>query len=478
MTWREPVTRGSLLLMEAMWTYALVAFFVAIATEGGKPSFTAVLLVVSVSFAISRAFQSSELSLGVIRVWGTILSLLIFYAIVRVDFFGDLRLWDFNWANDVFYRTEETFRESTQAVFGVPTLWFFWMRGILRGQQQLGWDNVLATFGIGVIILAVVLVFHGGTDAPALVGQIAIPYVAVGLIAIALAHSARAEDEAGKPFTTTWILTIGGGVIVLASIAALLALFDLGAATSGARSAGDFLLSVLGDVGYYLAWPFLKALELLFIASRWLFYLVLGQPDPQPMQPPPSELQQCLTSLRGAGVPEEEALRRCMGEPPERTVLPAWVDTAIRATVTILAIGILLLVTALFFNRFQKRRRLGELKESTYQEGRLASDLGELLNSLLGRLRPNIQLSREHRDAVRKLYFEMLHEASGRGIHRRPGETPLELSPTLEERFGGNAPRQVTDAFDDVRYGARTYRDEEARRLREEWESLRRQHGD
>src|SRR5262249_17242738 len=105
--WRIPVTRGALLLMEAMWCYALTAFLVAGAGHGGKPSFIAALLVVSIPFLISRFLQQTDLSLGILRAWGALLSILLFYAIIRIDFFGDWRLWDFGWADNLFAHTHD-----------------------------------------------------------------------------------------------------------------------------------------------------------------------------------------------------------------------------------------------------------------------------------------------------------------------------------------------------------------------------------
>src|SRR5689334_2253615 len=102
MTWRAPVTRVALLLMEAMWTYAAIATFVALVASGGRPSILAVALVVFLSYGISRAFQESDLDIGIIRAWGTVASFLLFYGIARVAFFSDWRFWDFGWANDLF----------------------------------------------------------------------------------------------------------------------------------------------------------------------------------------------------------------------------------------------------------------------------------------------------------------------------------------------------------------------------------------
>ena len=265
MSWREPVTRGSLLLMEGIWTYALVAFLVAAITDGGKPSLLATLAVVFLSFSLSRFLQSSDLSLGVLRVWGTLLSFLLFYAIVRVDFFGDWRFWDFHWADEIFNHTQRTLRDRAPGVVGVPLLWLFWVRGLLRGQQNLGWDNVLGTFGVGVLIVGVVEIFQGSVDAPAAVGRIAVPYVVVGLVAIGLAHAAEADADSGRPFGSTWVLAVGGAVVALAGFALLLALFDLGTASHALNAAVTAVWSVMLTIITIVLWPFMKLTEFAFV---------------------------------------------------------------------------------------------------------------------------------------------------------------------------------------------------------------------
>ena len=112
------------------------------------------------------------------------------------------------------------------------------------------------------------------------------------------------------------------------------------------------------------------------------------------------------------------------------------------------------------------------MKESTYQEGRLAADLGNLVGAMLGRLRPSLRFGGGETDPVRRLYFEMLAAAARRGVERRPPETPLEVSPRLERAFAAPAPMEITDLFDEVRYGGRRPDPERVARLREEWEQL------
>ena len=96
-----------------------------------------------------------------------------------------------------------------------------------------------------------------------------------------------------------------------------------------------------------------------------------------------------------------------------------------------------------------------------------------MLSNFLGRFRGQSRHTDADLDAARRLYFEMLDTASGRGVERRPMETPLELVPRINRTIGGPVPAEITRVFDDVRYGALEPPEEELRRLREQWEGMR-----
>ncbi len=471
MSWRVPVTRSALLLMEALWIYALVAFVVAAFGEGGKPTLLGVSAVVFASFALSRVLQSSDLSLGVLRAWGSLLSLLIFYAIVRVDFFGDWRLWDFHWADNLLQHTEATLRGRVAATVGIPLMWAFWMRGILRGQQHIAFDDVLSSFGVGVFIVAIVELLHSSVDAPGAVGLIPVPYVALGLIAISLAHAARADEESGRSFGTTWLVAVAGAIVFLGGLALLIALFDLGSATSGLRTAGDAAARVLNDAAYYIFWPVLKLMDWGFAATRWFLNLILGTPQPQPPQVQPTG-NDCVNSLTQAGLTLEQAVKQCAQSNSVRE-LPGWTEWLIRLLIATPIVAAVIAATAILFRRFRRRLRPAEAKESTYTEGRLAADLSGFLGSLVSRLRPNLRLHRDRLDPVRRLYFDVIEAGEHRGAKRRDDQTPLEFAPRLDQTFAAPTPGRVTDAFVDRRYGGHVAPAEDVRRLRDEWEALR-----
>jgi hypothetical protein len=449
--WRRIAVRGALVLMEALWIYAGVAMLVAITVGGGKPSFVGVAAVVVLSFAIARGLQGSDFSLGVLRFWGAFLSLLVFYAVVRLDFFGDARLWDFRWADELFNNTEATLRDDSAAVIGVPLLVFVWVRGVLRGQQSIVFDDVVKGFAIGAFVVALASLFAGvDDDLPREVDFVAVPYIAVGLLAIGLAHASRASDEFERSFSSMWMLAVGGAVGLLGLFAMLFVLVDYEMARDGMLVVGNGLAFVAAGLLYVLVWPLFKIVEVFWEVMAWIMSLWGGdQLEPEDF------------GDTGQAEPNENE---------RKNIVPDWIETVIRVFVAGGIVAGLVAGIAMLFSRMRRVRRPGEVRESTYQEGRLAADLGNMLDNFFGRFRR----SQAHgvTDPARRLYFEMLDAAAARGVERRPMETPLEVSPRISRTFGGDMPPRITSLFDDVRYGAIAVDEAAVRSLRDEWDRL------
>ncbi len=450
--WRRPLTQGSLLLMEALWSYALVAFFVALTVGGGKPTVFGVGAIVLFSFAMSRLLQGSAMGLLPVRIWGTLLSLLLFYAIVRVDFFGDWRFWNFSWADALFNHTEATLNDKANAVIAIPVLWLLWMRGVIRGQQSLIFEEVVNSFALGIVVIGIVELFGPAVHAPASVGHVAVPYIAVGLLTIAFAHAMRSENEFGRSFGGTWIAAVGGAVVLIGLVSLIFVILDLGTLKDALQSGSLATTKALVHFFSFLAWPFEQFINGLYKGLYWFFHSVFGgtKPDRQAQQ-------------QANATPTPDPNQHPTGSPPH------WLDLLVRIGFASSIIVTLVFFSWVMFMRYAKRAKPGEVKESTYQEGRLASDLGDMLGSLFGRFRPNIRFGSDQ-DPIRRLYFDMLSAAADRGVERRPPETPNELSPRLGQTFKVDVPNRITTSFDDSRYGGLSIPDAEVKRLREEWE--------
>jgi hypothetical protein len=451
--WRQTLVRASLVLMEALWIYALVAFLVALTVGVGKPSFIGVLIIVAGSYGISRFLEGTDLSLGVLRIWGVVLSVLVFYAVVRVDFFGDWRFWDFGWADVFFNNSERTIRNDSAIFIGGPLLFAVWVRGVLHGQQSLMFEDVLGSFAIGVAVVAGVEVF--GTfvdDLPRGVELVAIPYIAVGLLTIGLTHASRARDAVEHEALPAWLLAIGGAVAALTVFSLLFVLIDFDTARKGLEYTAYGIGWVFAGIFALVAWPLIKILEGIFWVIKEFASL---NANPEPAQPVDTGGEQ--------------------NQPPREpsNILPDWVEMLVRILAAFGVISAIVVGLALLFTRYRHRPPPGELKESVYNEGRLAADLSDFLGSMLGRFRPRGSGAARVTEPVRRLYFEMLAAGEARGVQRQPADTPLDLSPRLQTTFASATPGEITGLFDDVRYGERLPAEAEVRRLREEWERLR-----
>ncbi|MGE0058262.1 MAG: DUF4129 domain-containing protein [Dehalococcoidia bacterium] len=448
MSWRIPVARGSLLLMEALWVYALVILVISIGNGTEEPSLIGVGLIVGVSYTISRLLQSSDIDLGLLRIWGVIASLLLFYVIVRVDFFDDLRLWDFSWADRAAGDLRGTV--STRAAFGVPLLWLIWMRGVSRGQDPLMFEAVVSSFATGVVIIVVIELLASALDAPAAVGYVAVPYIALGLVAVGLSHAARSEAEHGRSFSSTWLIAVGGAVALMTVIALVFVLIDF----QTFRDAIAFVALGIGKGLYYvfyaLVWVIATVVE--FVINAIVSILGLSPREPEP---PPEE----------QGEP--------LGEDASSGSFPGWALWIGRFSAGLMILAVALAALWYTFTRFQKRDATLTTKDSTYTEGRLGADLGNFLGNMLGRLRPSFSFGES--EPVRRLYYDMLDEASHRNIRRRDAQTPLELAPALDAAFGPPTPTRITTMFDDARYGGITPREVDVKTLREEWERAKRE---
>lgn len=447
MSWRIPVARGALLLMETLWVYALVILVISIADGPEEPSVIGVGLMVGLSYLISRLLQSSDLDLGVLRIWGVVASVLLFYAIVRIDFFGDPRLWDFSWADRLASDPGGT--ADTRAVFGVPLLWLVWMRGVSRGQDPLMFEAVISSFATGIVVIVAIELLANALDAPAGVGYVAVPYIALGLVAVSLSHAARSEAEHGRSFSGTWLLAVGGAIALMSLAALVFVLIDLQTFRDALAFAGLWIGRGLYYVFYGIVWVTATVVE--FLVRGFLHLLGLSANNDRPQVP--------------------EQAQEVQDEQQSGGGFPGWALWFGRATagLTLLALA----VSALWytFARFQKRPPALTTKESTYVEGRLREDLGGFLGSLLGKLRPRFSFGES--EPVRRLYYDMLDEASRRNIQRREAQTPLELAPVLDAAFGPPTPTRITAMFDDARYGGLTPPEAEVRALRQEWEQAR-----
>jgi hypothetical protein len=342
----------------------------------------------------------------------------------------------------VFNDTHDALQDQAQAIIGIPLLWLVWLRGILKGQQHIDFESVASSFAIGVVIVAFVEVFAGAADAPGGVGAIAVPYVAVGLLAIGTTQAARG-DEAGGRFTTTWFGVMIAFVAVMALVGLLFALSDLSAVSRAMGYVARPLSQVIGQAFYYILWPIFTVLEFVMRIIAEIFRAGFGNAAHKELLP---------DQPTATPTPENNATHD----------LPGWFAWVLRIGLGLPIVVALLAGTALLFTKFRNRELEDEVKESTYEEGRLGQDLSGMLNSFLGGLRrhPNVAAAL---DPARRLYFDVVQAGVGKDV----------MAPRLDGAFGSKTPSRITTLFQDVRYGGANPPVSDVEALRKDWDAVK-----
>ena len=465
MTARGQLLEPLALATEAVWYFAVASVLVAWIGEGPGPSLWVLIAAAGGGFYLARLLGLLELSQPSMSATGAVASIVGLYALLRLEYLGDLRLWELSWLGKFASHPGDA---QGPLVLGSLLTVGLALRWALLGQSTITFDSVVRSFSAGFAAIVLAAVIDIGADLDSAVGTAALPFFALGLIAIAAFHLDRTAPEASAPISRPWALTLLTTVGLLMALALLATLVVL-----GGLLALDWLVEglnpgpTLASVGHGLAWLWRGVIDLLIlvltpiaIAIEWLIrglrdLVGVNDPEqepPEPVQPP-------------GGFGEEQG---------ERGNVPGWlrvVGWVVAGTLLTVVVGALALV---IFARSRRRRdERSEWRESVWHEGSLKDDLRGLLGRLFSSRR---QRSPPAPDlppdvlAVRRLYLSILSRAADRGLGRPPARTPLEFASPLAEHFGSQIPSEVSVAFARARYGLKPPPLDELRRLLNEWD--------
>ncbi|MEE9284231.1 MAG: DUF4129 domain-containing protein [Dehalococcoidia bacterium] len=464
MTARGQLLEPLALATEAVWYFAVASVLVAWMVEGPGPSLWVLIAAAGGSFYLARLLGLLELSPRSMGATGAVASIVGLYAILRLEYLGDLRLWELSWLGEF---ASHPGNAQGPLVMGSLLTVGLALRWALQGQSTITFDSVIRSFSAGFAAIVLAAVIDIGGDLDSAVGTAALPFFALGLIAIAAFHLERTAPEASAPINRPWALTLLTTVGLLMALALLATLVVLGVLLAlGWLVEGLNPGPTLASVGQGLAWLWRGIVDLLILALmplalafEWVFQGLLGllgvnYPELEPPEPAqPAE-----------GFEEEQG---------EGGNLPAWLRVAgwvAAGTVLTVLVGALALV--IFARLRPQRDERSGWRESVWHEGSLKNDLrgllGRLLSSRRQRSPPAPDLPPDVM-AVRRLYLSVLSRAADRGLERPPARTPLEFASPLAEHFGSQIPSEVSLAFARARYGLKPPPLDELRRLRNEW---------
>ena len=458
MTGHERLLEPLAIVTEALWYFAIASVLAASLVEGAGPSLWTLLAAAGGGFYLARLLGRLDLSPQLLRTTGAIASIVALYAVLRLQYVGDLRLWELSWTGEFGAHPSNAQRPLVMGSFLTVVLWLRWAS---RARDPLTFDSILHSFSVGFFALAMAGLVDAAGDLNSSLKEVALPFFALGLVTIAAFHLAETRPEASAPLSRPWAVALLATVGLLLALALLAMLGLLVALAASAWVAGGMDPEpVLLPIGQGLVWfldrvllVVLTPIGLLLEGLAWLLSQVARNDAIQR----PEFAEQLRKVSEGNG---------------ENGSLPFSLLVLARVMAGVFLATLVAVLALVIFGRFVRQRDdRSEWRVSVWREGSLMGDLGDLLKGLLSPRRPRPPAPNLPPDvmAVRRLYLDVLRQAEAEGLKRPPAKTPLEFAPSLAEHFRSQLPQQVSHAFAGARYGLKALPPEELHRLRRQW---------
>ncbi|MBI2911959.1 MAG: DUF4129 domain-containing protein [Chloroflexi bacterium] len=328
--------------------------------------------------------------------------------------------------------------EGPRRLLGLLIGALLWWRGT-RLSSGIDVERTLFSFTAGVAAMTVSLLALHWRPGASGQGPLALPFLALGLLALAAAHLERLRRDEGVSPGRHWL-----GLPVLVAAA------TLGVGWAAARLVGGETqaLAALGwvllrDALLWVAYPLLLALGLL---AGLLISLL-----------------QLLTRNLVANIeqPEVQGFVEELESQMQAPVVPAeWIGVVLRLALVAALLGVFLLLVAWALGRRGESAegRGQEERDSVFSASQLWRRLAGLLSSVFASKRQALWAAAQpaagwEERTMRRLYRLILAGAARRGVARSPTQTPDEFQRDLDDRLRWAQLRPVTTAFVASRYG-------------------------
>lgn len=455
MSWRWRLLEGSTLAAEALWLYALLTVLAVAAYGSAGPTPLAFMLAALGGFYLSRLIQHLELPPWHLAIGALVLSAVGLYAILRLEYRGDLLLVDLRWLGQALDDPGGFLEGKSARVLGALTVAALWLRSGFRGQRPITEEGLVLSFTVGFVGAVLAALTAPAAGAGPDVAAAALAFFALGLFALGLSRTEKQVPTAGPRFRRWWAtlpLTTVAVLLVAVGPIWLLASADVGR-----------LFAPLGQgLAWLVQWALIITLTPVFIVLEWVLRHLVDLIANNSAFELRSDRLDFLRQLR-EGQEQEE------GTAPEALLV------LLRVVAALVVAAIVLGIFYLAFRRLRSRQPArDEVRESVVAEGGLKEDV----TGLLGRLWSRLQRAGGEPDlpeevlAIRRLYLSMLARAARGGLRRPPAKTPLEFAPALEEHFASPLPGHISHAFVQARYGLTPPPPAELERLRRQWQNL------
>ncbi len=368
----------------------------------------------------------------------------VVYGVLRVEFAGDLKLWDVGWVFD-FLNNEPTSRDlagpillSSMLVAGT------WARASYRANSEVDLETLPRTLAAGFGMATLLVLLGAPSERVGEVARGAAGFYAFGVLALAMSQLAMSGATIGDARAGGVTGMLLGGIVGVTAVSVLI--FGL----------------VFGVIGPIIGPPLSDAIGFIFaliltppawLISKIINFLLGGQGFPEIT----------MQGLQGA--------TEANGEKDDPSTAQKTLAFGARSLAFLLFLVLVGGPILLFWALRKRSSRAREVDAMASGSGSVMDDLRSLLRGF-GRKRGE-QRNRSE-DHVGRLYRDVLDEAEHEGRQRQPSETPREFAPVLADKFHTQVTDDITQVFVDARYAGREVPEGELERLEAEWRERKR----
>lgn len=442
-----------LLAAEALAFYTFGEVVMRILPEPGNQLVSAPAFVVVgyLAFLLPSAFDWFAIEGGKRIASIGVLGLVVLYGAMRIQYAGDLYLWDFGWLVD-FVTATGTVRDwvipvMTSTVLLVVT----WARSGWRSRSGIWLETAPRSLAIPFALVTIALLVSAGSELSEIVTRAGVVFYGIALAGLATSQLAQSGSGIGglrSGGVTTLMLAGTAAFAVLGVILIGIVLEPLlNVLTPPAAAGGKAIAWFLTYAFFYpIAWVITHILE--FILS---FLGGDGEPPQIDLPEPPVEVREAA----GQDVDEGESLA-------ERAA--RWGLAAGAIFLGIVGVAAVVFILAMLRRRDDEDAAAGSEAEHA---GNLGDDLRDAARSLFRRDRGR---GRPTGEGVVRLYQEVLASADRAGKPRAASQTPHEFAPILLSAFHRDVTDDITAAFEYARYSGRPPTEADLADLRRRWE--------
>jgi hypothetical protein len=374
-----------------------------------------------------------------------VVTFIVLYGVLRLEFAGDLALWDLRWIADAARDTADTFERGSDAVVGALLLGALWVRSSLRSASEIELELLPRALSLPFGAVTAFVVVGAATDRSGEVARAALAFYAVASLSLVCSQLARSGSSIGELRAGSITALLLGGTVAVTALCVVLFGLVFG---PFAGPLGDFLGRALELTLTILLTPVAWFLEWFFRTVGAGNFDIAGQIE--------ERLEQARTPPETG---ERSTPTRILG-----------------GIVRVLAVLFVLAVVAGVFAwalRARRRQARQLANPGDVSSERLAPGPWSWRSLVPGR-RPRV--AARGATGIYRLYAGVLHEADERGAPRELAQTPDEFAPRLRGLFEAPVTDQITARFEEARYGGREPPAAELGDLERAWAESRRGH--